>query len=74
MAEIFLSDLSQVRLFDILKPLLLGKKTGILSIKGKENGEIFFELGNIVHVKVGPSLGEDAFNLNHGLQGREMLL
>jgi hypothetical protein len=63
MAEIFLSDLSQVRLFDILKPLLLGKKTGILSIKGKENGELFLELGNIVHAKVGNSLGEDAFSL-----------
>ena len=68
MAETFLSDLSQVRLFDILKPLLLGKKTGILSIKGKENGEIFLELGSIVHAKVGPSLGEDAFNLIMGFR------
>ena len=68
MAEIFLSDLSQVRLFDILKPLLLGKKTGILSIQGKENGELFLELGNIVHAKVGPSLGEDAFSLIMGFR------
>jgi hypothetical protein len=66
MAEIFLGDLSQVRIFDILKPLLLGKKTGALSIKGKENGEVFLELGNIVHVKAGHSLGEDGFNLIMG--------
>ena len=68
MAEIFVSDLSQVRLFDILKPLLLGKKTGALSIKGKENGELFLELGHIVHARAGHSLGEDAFNLIMGLR------
>ncbi|RPI99827.1 MAG: DUF4388 domain-containing protein [Deltaproteobacteria bacterium] len=66
MAEIFLSDLSQVRLFDILKPLLIGKKTGILSIRGKENGEIFLEMGSIVHAKAGRVSGEDAFNLIMG--------
>jgi hypothetical protein len=63
MAEIFLSDLSQVKLFDVLKPLLVGKKTGILSIRGKENGEIHLELGNIAHARAGHASGEDAFNL-----------
>ena len=63
MAEIFLSDLSQVKLFDVLKPLLVGKKTGILSIKGKEDGEIHFELGNIVHARAGSVSGGEAFNL-----------
>ncbi len=63
MAEIFLSDLSQVKLFDVLKPLLVGKKTGILSIKGKENGELHFELGNIVHARAGNVSGGEAFNL-----------
>ena len=51
MPEIFLGDLSQVKLFDILKPLLMGKKTGKLSFKGKENGEMYLEIGNIVHAK-----------------------
>ena len=63
MAEIFLNDLAQVRLFDVLKPLLIGKKTGILSIRGKETSELFLEMGNIVHAKAGQMSGEEAFNL-----------
>lgn len=61
MPEIFLGDLSKVKLFDILKPLLSGEKTGILSIKGKENGAICFNSGNIVHAKIARSSGEEAF-------------
>ena len=61
MPEIFLGDLSQVKLFDILKPLLMGKKTGKLSFKGKENGEMFLEIGNIVHAKTPNSSGEYGF-------------
>ena len=49
MPEIFLGDLSQVKLFDIFKPLLMGKKTGKLCVRGKENGEIYIEMGIIVH-------------------------
>jgi hypothetical protein len=61
MPEIFLGDLSQVKLFDILKPLLMGKKTGRLSFKGKENGEMYLEIGNIVHAKTRESSGEFGF-------------
>jgi hypothetical protein len=61
MPEIFLGDLSQVKLFEILKPLLMGKKTGRLTFKGKENGEIYLELGNIVHAKTPDSSGEFGF-------------
>jgi hypothetical protein len=61
MPEIFLGELSQVKIFDILKPLLMGKKTGKLSFKGKENGEIYLELGNIVHAKTPDSYGEYGF-------------
>jgi hypothetical protein len=61
MPEIFLGDLSQVKLFDILKPLLMGKKTGKLSFKGKENGEMYLELGNIVHAKTPDAFGEYGF-------------
>ncbi len=61
MSEIFLGDLSQVKLFDILKPLLMGKKTGRLSFRGKENGEMYLELGNIVHAKTPNSSGEYGF-------------
>jgi hypothetical protein len=61
MPEIFLGDLSQVKLFDILKPLLMGKKTGRLSFRGKENGEMYLEMGNIVHAKTPHSSGEYGF-------------
>jgi hypothetical protein len=61
MPEIFLGDLSQVKLFDILKPLLMGKKTGRLSFRGKENGEMYLEMGNIVHAKTPNSSGEHGF-------------
>jgi len=61
MPEIFLGELSQVKIFDILKPLLMGKKTGKLSFKGKENGEMYLELGNIVHAKTPDSYGEYGF-------------
>ena len=61
MLGILLGDLSQVKLLDILKPLLTGKKTGKISFKGKENGEMYLEMGNIVHAKTPNSFGEDGF-------------
>jgi hypothetical protein len=60
MAEIFLGELSQTKFFDILKPLLTGKKTGLLAVRGKQNGEIGLEDGNIVHARTAQSSGEDA--------------
>ena len=59
--EIFLGDLSNLKLFDILKTLLVEKKTGALVIKGKENGEIYLETGNIVDAKTTHVSGEEAF-------------
>jgi DNA-binding MarR family transcriptional regulator len=61
MPEIVLGDLSQVRIFDILKPLLIEKKTGKVAFKGKEEGEIYLELGNVTHAKASQSVGEYAF-------------
>jgi len=61
MPETLLGELSQVKLFDLIKPLLVGKKTGMLTIKGDEHGEIFLELGNIVHARTPHSFGEEAF-------------
>jgi hypothetical protein len=61
MPEVVLGDLTQVRLFDILKPLLIEKKTGRVAFKGKEEGEIYLELGNISHAKTSNSVGEYAF-------------
>ena len=61
MSEIYLGDLSQEKLFDILKPLLTGKKTGRMVFKGKENGEICLEKGNIIHAKTYNASGDPAF-------------
>ena len=61
MADLFVGDLSKMKLFDLLKPLLVGKKTGMVLIKGKEVGEIYLETGNIVHAKSAYFFGEDAF-------------
>src|SRR5574340_851489 len=61
MPETVLGELSQTKFFDLIKPLLGGRKTGILMVKGNENGEIFLEGGNIVHARTAGSLGEEAF-------------
>jgi hypothetical protein len=61
MPEIILGDLAQIKLFDILKPLFSGKKTGKIIVKGKEGGELYLELGNITHAKTSISIGEYAF-------------
>jgi hypothetical protein len=60
MSESVLGELSQTKFFDLIKPLLGGRKTGILTIKGNDNGEIFLEMGNIIHAKTTHSFGEEA--------------
>jgi hypothetical protein len=61
MREIFIGELSRLKLFDILKTLLVEKKTGVLTIQGKQTGEICLEGGNIVHSKTPHCTGEEAF-------------
>jgi hypothetical protein len=68
MPEIFLGDLANVKLFDILKPLFSGKKTGKIIFKGKEDGELYLELGNITHAKTNNAVGEYAFFTLMGLK------
>lgn len=68
MPEIFLGDLTQVKLFDILKPLFGGKKTGKITFRGKEGGELYLELGNITHAKTNHAAGEYAFFTLMGLK------
>jgi len=67
MPETFLADLAEVKLFDILKPLFVDKRTGKILIKGKESGELYLELGNITHAKTDNSVGEFAFFTLMGL-------
>jgi hypothetical protein len=68
MPEIFLGDLTQVKLFDILKPLFGGKKTGKVAFKGKDGGELYLELGNITHARTNNATGEYAFFTLMGLK------
>jgi hypothetical protein len=68
MPEIILGDLAQLKLFDVLKPLFSGKKTGKIIIKGKEGGELYLELGNITHARTNSAIGEYAFFFLMGLK------
>lgn len=73
MAEIFLGDLTQVRLADFLKPLFDGKKTGRIMFKGKEDGELYLELGRVTHAKTSHGVGEHAFFTLMGLSAGKAL-
>jgi hypothetical protein len=56
----FIGELSKTRLFDLIKPLLDGKKSGMISVKGKDAGEIHIEGGQIIHAQTGYLTGEEA--------------
>jgi hypothetical protein len=73
MPEISLGDLAQNKLFDVLKPLFGGKKTGKITVKGKEGGELYLELGNIIHAKTNSAVGEYAFFSLMGLKAGKAL-
>jgi hypothetical protein len=68
MPEINLGDLAQIKLFDILKPLFSGKKTGKVIVKGKEAGELYLELGNVTHAETNSAVGEYAFFFLMGIK------
>jgi len=73
MAEIFLGDLTQMKLADLLSPLFSGKKTGRVMFQGKEPGELYFEVGNITHAKTSHAVGEYAFFTLMGLSAGKAL-
>jgi len=60
MSSEFIGDLSEIRLFELVKPLVDGKKSGMVVIEGTEVQELYVEGGSIVHVKMGPVVGEEA--------------
>ena len=61
MREIVIGDLSRLKIFDILKNLFVERKTGLLTIQGRESGEIYFDMGDVVHSKTQQMEGEEAF-------------
>ncbi len=60
MANDVIGELSKTRLFDIVTPLLNGKRSGMVMIRGIEVGELHIEGGNIVHAQSGYLSGQDA--------------
>jgi hypothetical protein len=65
-----IGDLSEIRLYDLVKPLVDGKKSGLMAVKGTEPAEIYIEGGQIVHARIDTRSGEEAFpsimNLDNG--------
>ncbi len=60
MANDFIGELSKTRLFELVRPLLTGKKSGMVMIKGGETGELHLEGGSIIHANTGFASGEEA--------------
>ena len=61
MADVFMGDLSQIRLLHILKLLVSEGKTGKLILaKGNDSGEIYVENGDVTHASSGLNTGEKA--------------
>lgn len=73
MSERYLGDLGQLKLFDLLKPLLIERATGRILIRGKESGEIYLDAGNIAHAKTEHFCGECGFFSLMGLRSGKVI-
>jgi hypothetical protein len=60
MPDDFIGELSKTRLFDLLAPLAAGKKSGMVGIRGGNEGEIHLEGGNIIHARCALANGAEA--------------
>jgi len=61
MPDVFMGDLSGIKLVDILRLLVSGGKTGKLILtKGNDSGEIFVENGVVTHASSRATSGEEA--------------
>jgi hypothetical protein len=72
MPDVFMGDLSQIQLLDILRLLVSGGKTGKLILtRGNDSGEIFVDNGVVTHASSGATSGEEAlFNLMTWMIGK----
>ncbi len=55
-----IGNLSEARLFNIIKSLVDRRKSGMVAIEGKNPAELYIEGGNIVHGKTDGLIGEEA--------------
>lgn len=61
MPGVFMGDLSQIKLIDILRLLVSEEKTGKLILnKGNDRGEIYVENGAVTHASIKGSSGKEA--------------
>jgi hypothetical protein len=60
MSHDLIGDLSKARLFDLINPLVDGKKSGLVVIEREDPAELYVEGGNIVHAKTDIRSGEEA--------------
>ena len=65
-------NLAEIHVTDLIQMLLTGRKTGVLKLfKEDENGEVFFNQGQVINARYKKFEGVDAFNLlvrwEHGL-------
>ena len=60
MPDDLIGELAKARLLDLVKPLLDGKKSGMVLVKGDEVGELHIEGGEIIHAKTRSCSGEEA--------------
>ena len=60
MPDDFIGELAKATLLDLVKPLLDGKKSGMVRIKGNDVGELHIEGGKIIHAKTRNCSGEEA--------------
>ncbi len=60
MPDDFIGELTKATLLDLVKPLLDGKKSGMVRIKGDGIGELHIEGGKIIHARTRNSSGEEA--------------
>jgi len=73
--EGFRGVLRRVGIQDVLQMECLARSSSVLEISnGKLNGNIFVEVGQIVHAEVGGLTGEEAFNRLMGLGGGQFNL
>ena len=67
----FIGDLSKSSLLELVGPLLSGKKSGMVLIKGERDAELYLEAGKVTHAKTRHSEGEEAIlNLMEWGSGR----
>jgi hypothetical protein len=60
MSRELIGDLSKIRLFELVKTLIDGKKSGMVVIEGTDVAELYVEGGNIIHGKAHTLSGDEA--------------